>query len=108
MGYIMKVLLINQFPLFGGGSGIYTKNLAKSLTALGHEVQIIIPENTTQIENIEKVKINPVFFNKSKNKDPLCFYIHHQIPCIKIFYIRCLKVFDQCMAGCRQYSQTFL
>ena len=62
MGYIMKVLLINQFPLFGGGSGIYTKNLAKSLTALGHEVQIIIPENTTQIENIEKVKINPVFF----------------------------------------------
>ena len=57
MGYIMKVLLINQFPLFGGGSGIYTKNLAKSLTSFGHEVQIIIPENTIEIEKIEGVKL---------------------------------------------------
>ena len=78
MGYIMKVLLINQFPLFGGGSGIYTKNLAKSLTALGHEVQIIIPENTTQIENIEKVKINPVFF---KYKEEIPGQLPFNFPC---------------------------
>ena len=45
----MKVLMINQFPLTGGGSGFYTKNVAKSLTALGHEVYIIIPENKTKI-----------------------------------------------------------
>ena len=74
----MKVLLINQFPLFGGGSGIYTKNLAKSLTALGHEVQIIIPENTTEIEKIEGVKINPVFF---KYKEEILGQLPFNFPC---------------------------
>ena len=74
----MKVLLINQFPLFGGGSGIYTKNLAKSLTTLGHEVQIIIPENTTEIEKIEGVKINPVFF---KYKEEIPGQLLFNFPC---------------------------
>lgn len=74
----MKVLLINQFPLFGGGSGIYTKNLAKSLTALGHEVQIIIPENTTEIEKIEGVEINPVFF---KYKEEILDQLPFNFPC---------------------------
>lgn len=74
----MKVLLINQFPLFGGGSGIYTKNLAKSLTALGHEVQIIIPENTTEIEKIEGVEINPVFF---KYKEEILGQLPFNFPC---------------------------
>lgn len=60
----MKILMINQFPLTGGGSGFYTKNVAKSLTALGHEVCIIIPENTTKIEKIDGVTIKPVFFKR--------------------------------------------
>lgn len=62
----MKVLMINQFPLNGGGSGFYTKNIAKSLVALGHEVCIIIPENTTKIEEIEGVTIKPVFFKRKE------------------------------------------
>ena len=62
----MKVLMINQFPLTGGGSGFYTKNIAKSLTELGHEVYIIIPENTTKIEKIEGVTIKPVFFKRKE------------------------------------------
>ena len=74
----MKVLLINQFPLFGGGSGIYTKNLAKSLTSFGHEVQIIIPENTIEIEKIEGVKINPVFF---KYKEEILGQLPFNFPC---------------------------
>ena len=60
----MKILLINQFPLTGGGSGFYTKNIAKSLIELGHEVCIIIPENTTKIEKIDGVRIIPVFFKR--------------------------------------------
>lgn len=77
----MRVLLINQFPLQGGGSGIYTKNLAKSLRDSGHEVQIIIPENTTkieQIEQIEGVKINPVFF---KYKEEIPGQLPFNFPC---------------------------
>lgn len=65
----MKVLMINQFPLTGGGSGFYTKNVAKSLTTLGHEVCIIVPENTTKIEEIEGIKIIPVFFKRREKID---------------------------------------
>ena len=31
----MKILLINHLPLIGSGSGVYTKNLAKSLKKEG-------------------------------------------------------------------------
>ena len=65
----MKVLMINQFPLTGGGSGFYTKNIAKNLIALGHEVCIIVPENTTKIENIDGVIIKPVFFKRREKID---------------------------------------
>lgn len=74
----MRVLLINQFPLQGGGSGIYTKNLAKSLKDSGHKVQIIIPENTTKIEQIEGVKVNPVFF---KYKEEIPGQLPFNFPC---------------------------
>jgi len=65
----MKILMINQFPLTGGGSGFYTKNVAKSLVELGHEVYIIIPENKTKIEKIDGVKIRPVFFKRREKID---------------------------------------
>lgn len=63
----MRVLMINQFPLIGGGSGFYTKNIAKSLRDSGHSVCIIIPENTTKIEHIDGVRIEPVFFKYKEN-----------------------------------------
>ena len=63
----MKILMINQFPLNGGGSGFYTKNIAKSLRDLGHDVCIIIPENTTKIEKLENIDIKPVFFKYKEN-----------------------------------------
>lgn len=104
MGYIMKVLLINQFPLFGGGSGIYTKNLAKSLTALGHEVQIIIPENTTQIENIEKVKINPVFF---KYKEEIPGQLPFNFPCFTTHPRSSLTFNDLTSEQLKMYEDAF-
>ena len=38
----MKILMLNQFPLTGGGSGFYTSNIAKSLIKEGHEVYIMV------------------------------------------------------------------
>lgn len=58
----MKVLLINHFPLEGSGSGTYTKNIAVELTALGHEVCIVMPENAADFPRIENVRLRPVFF----------------------------------------------
>lgn len=62
----MKVLLINHFPLAGSGSGVYVKNIAKQLVKMGHEVCVIIPENTTKIIQIDKVKIHPVYFKREE------------------------------------------
>lgn len=62
----MKVLLINQFPLIGSGSGVYVTNIAKSLEQAGHKVCIIMPENTTKIEERENIKIHPVFFKREE------------------------------------------
>ena len=62
----MRVLLINHFPLAGSGSGVYVKNIAENLVKKGHEVCIIMPENTTKIEKVENVKIHPVYFKREE------------------------------------------
>jgi len=62
----MKILLINHFPLAGSGSGVYVKNIAESLVKIGHEVCIIIPENTRNIKEINGVKIHPVYFKREE------------------------------------------
>ena len=58
----MKILMINHFPLEGSGSGTYTKNLATQLAKLGHEVCIILPENTVDFPQYEGVRLHPVYF----------------------------------------------
>ena len=58
----MKILMINHFPLEGSGSGTYTKNLATQLAKLGHEVCVILPENTVDIPQYEGVRLHPVYF----------------------------------------------
>lgn len=63
----MKILLVNHFPLKGSGSGFYAKNIAKCLAKLGHEIYIIMPENTDEIEKMEGITIKPVFFKRDKD-----------------------------------------
>lgn len=58
----MKILMINTFLLEGSGSGVYTCNIAKSLTAKGHEVCIIMPEITENYKKYDGIKLHPVFF----------------------------------------------
>ena len=58
----MKVLMINHFPLAGSGSGTYTRNLAVHLSHLGHEVCIILPENTNEYARVDGIRLHPVFF----------------------------------------------
>jgi len=40
----MRILILNHFPLEGSGSGIYTKNLARELSEMGHTVKVVFPE----------------------------------------------------------------
>lgn len=62
MGYEMRILLVNHFPLQGSGSGVYIANIAKSLEKKGHKTCIITPENTSIFSDIKNIKLHPVFF----------------------------------------------
>ena len=64
----MKILMINHFPLAGSGSGTYTRNLAVCLAKLGHQVTIILPENTADYEKVPGVRLHPVFFSAVNDK----------------------------------------
>lgn len=74
----MKILLTNHFPLKGSGSGVYVENIAKELVRNGHEVCIIMPENTTKIKKINNVKIHPVYF---KRKEKIEGQLDFNFPC---------------------------
>ncbi|MBR2546685.1 MAG: glycosyltransferase family 4 protein [Eubacterium sp.] len=63
----MKILMINHFPLAGSGSGTYTRNLAVHLAALGHQVTVILPENTDDFEEVPGVRLHPVFFSAAND-----------------------------------------
>lgn len=63
----MKVLIINHFPLEGSGSGIYTKNLARELSEMGHEVKVIIPEH--EVMNYNKFKTRTIVFKCNGNNN---------------------------------------
>ena len=79
----MKILLINHFPLEGSGSGVYTKNIAKSLKSKKHDVHIIMPENEI-ISSLDEngIHLHPVYFTgKQKIEGALpfnfpCFTTH--------------------------------
>lgn len=61
----MRILLINHFPLTGSGSGVYTENIANSLTNLGHDVCVIFPDN--EKINDYKFKTHPIYFKYKEN-----------------------------------------
>ena len=62
MSVSMKVLMINHFPLTGSGSGTYTRNIAAHLVKDGHEVSLVMPENTVHFEKVPGIDIYPVYF----------------------------------------------
>ena len=63
----MRIMLINHFPLAGSGSGTYTHNIATHLVKKGHEVCIVMPENTTHYSGCDGVAIYPVFFTNEEH-----------------------------------------
>ena len=72
----MKILIINHFPLEGSGSGIYTKNLARELTKIGHKVKAIFPENKKVTS--KDFEIRPIMFKGQNSKD---FDVDFNFPC---------------------------
>jgi len=78
----MKVLMINHFPLDGSGSGTYTRNIAVHLQKKGHDVCVIMPENTKEFATIPDISLIPVYFQHTEVIDGMlpfnfpCFTTH--------------------------------
>lgn len=72
----MRILIINHFPLEGSGSGIYTKNLAKEMSHLGHDVKVIYPDHR-EVKYVE-FESRVILFNDGCNE---CHELNFNFPC---------------------------
>jgi len=72
----MKILIVNHFPLEGSGSGIYTKNLARELSEMGHDVRVIIPEH--QVMKYTGFSVKTILFKGPDTANP---DIDYNFPC---------------------------
>lgn len=72
----MRILIINHFPLEGSGSGIYTKNLAKEMSQLGHDVKVIYPDHR-EVKYVE-FESRVILFNDGCNE---CHELNYNFPC---------------------------
>lgn len=64
----MRILILNHFPLEGSGSGVYTNNLARELSEMGHTVRVVFPE----IEQVsyEGFESRVIMFKGPDTKNP--------------------------------------
>ena len=74
----MRVLIINHFPIAGSGSGTYTRNIAIHLIQKGHDVAIVMPENTMQYTGVPGVIMYPAFFTYD---EPIKGALPFNFPC---------------------------
>ena len=100
----MKVLIINHFPISGSGSGTYTRNIAVHLMKKGHEVCLVMPENTKKFSSIPGVKTYPVFFSyEERIADALPF----NFPCFTTHPRSTMTFFDLDDAQLDAYLSAF-
>ena len=73
----MKVLLLAHFPLPGGGSGIYTRSLAKYLSLKGHDVTVAACD--IKRRKYKLFKTQTILFKKKKESKR--FDVPTLLPC---------------------------
>ena len=83
--------MINHFPLSGSGSGTYTRNIAVHLMKKGHEISIVLPENTTRFSGIPGVKMYPVFFS---HEETIADALPFNFPCFTTHPRSIMSFFD--------------
>lgn len=100
----MRILMINHFPLSGSGSGVYTLNVANSLKRLGHDVCIIMPENSTKYERVEGIKLHPVYF---KHEESIKGQLPFNFPCFTTHPNSTTTFFDLTDEQIKLYQKAF-
>lgn len=72
----MRILILNHFPLEGSGSGVYTKNLARELSEMGHTVKVVFPE--IEPVSFDAFETRVILFKGPDTKNPEMDY---NFPC---------------------------
>jgi glycosyltransferase involved in cell wall biosynthesis len=62
----LKILILNHFPLEGSGSGVYTRNLARELSGMGHDIMVLMPEMNSVDTRDEGFETQVVTFREDK------------------------------------------
>lgn len=100
----MRILIVNHFPLNGSGSGTYTENVAVHLAKQGHEVCVILPENTKDIKVNSVVRLHPIFFTY---KEQIAGALPFNFPCFTS-HPRSTVTFEDLTEGqLQQYLESF-
>lgn len=73
---IMRIMIINHFPLEGSGSGTYTKSVAAGLSRMGHDVKVIFPEH--EEKKYDEFLSRAILFNNGSNSN---YEIEFNFPC---------------------------
>lgn len=101
---MMKVLLINHFPLQGSGSGIYTLNIAGELLKAGHEVFVIDIDNV--IDNTDySFRRKTIICDETKNNKP---DLKFNFPCFTTHPRSNLTYYDLSDRQIKIYADTFI
>lgn len=72
----MRILILNHFPLEGSGSGIYTKNLARELSEMGHTVKVVFPE--IEPVSFDAFETRVILFKGPETQNP---EMNYNFPC---------------------------
>ena len=96
--------MINHFPIAGSGSGTYTRNIAVHLMKKGHEVSIVMPENTSQYNSVPGAAMYPVFFTYD---EPIRNALPFNFPCFTTHPRSTTTFFDLDEAQLEAYLSAF-
>ena len=100
----MKVLMINHFPISGSGSGTYTRNIAVHLIKKGHELGVVLPENTTKFSIVPDTVMYPVFFSY---EETIANALPFNFPCFTTHPRSTMTFFDLSDSQLEAYMSAF-
>lgn len=99
----MRILIVNHFPLDGSGSGIYTKNLARELSTMGHQVKVIFPEHEGVKFDTFETRI--IKFKNNKNSG---YDLDYNFPCFTSHPRSSNTYYDLSEKQMKDYIDTFV
>lgn len=99
----MRILILNHFPLEGSGSGIYTKNLARELSEMGHIVKVVFPEH--EVIKSDVFETRTILFKGPNTENP---EMNYNFPCFTSHPRSNITYYELTDSEIEEYVQKFV